>query len=147
MRTLEFTGNRTVPILSCGGDKQSFTVILAVKANREKLPSKVIFKGVRQLQIQIPPTMQVWVHKKGWMDEEGIFLFLFIFSCLYSVSFSFVGTKDWIRKNLRFTPHQRALLVWDSFRGHLTDAVKDLLVRRNVDVAVIPSFAGPRQVH
>ena len=84
MRTLEFTGNRTVPILSCGGDKQSFTVILAVKANREKLPSKVIFKGVRQLQIQIPPTMQVWVHKKGWMDEEGIFLFLFIFRTYFN---------------------------------------------------------------
>ena len=28
-RTLEFTGNRTVPILSCGGDKQNFTVIAA----------------------------------------------------------------------------------------------------------------------
>ena len=54
------------------------------------------------------------------------------------LSFSFIGKKDWIRKNLRFTPHQRALLVWDSFRGHLTDAVKDLLARRNVDVAVIP---------
>ena len=42
-RTLEFTGNRTVPILSCGGDKHSFTVVLAVKANGEKLPPKVIF--------------------------------------------------------------------------------------------------------
>lgn len=30
------------------------------------------------------------------------------------------------------------LLVWDSFRAHLTDAVKDLLSRRNVNVAVIP---------
>ena len=29
-RTLEFTGNRTVPILSCGGDEQSFTVVLAM---------------------------------------------------------------------------------------------------------------------
>ena len=29
-------------------------------------------------------------------------------------------------------------MVWDSFRGHLTDAVKDLLKRRNVDVAFIP---------
>ena len=28
-RTLEFTGNRTVPILSCGGEKQNFTVIAA----------------------------------------------------------------------------------------------------------------------
>ena len=28
-RTLEFTGNQTVPLLSCGGNKQSFTVVLA----------------------------------------------------------------------------------------------------------------------
>jgi len=45
-RTLEFTGSRTIPVLSCGTDKQSFTVALAVKANGEKLPPKVIFKGV-----------------------------------------------------------------------------------------------------
>ena len=32
-RTLEFTGNRMVPILSSDGDKQSFTVVLAVKAS------------------------------------------------------------------------------------------------------------------
>ena len=75
-RKFEFTGNRTVPILSCGGDKQSFTVVLAVKASGEKLPLKVIFKGIRQLRIQVPPRMQVSVHKKGWMDEEGLFLFL-----------------------------------------------------------------------
>ena len=29
-------------------------------------------------------------------------------------------------------------MVWDSFRGQLTDAVKDLLARQTVDVAVIP---------
>ena len=70
-RTLEFTGNKTVPVLSCGADKQSFTVALTVKANGEKLPPKVIFKGVRQLKISVPPRMQVSIHKKGWMDEEG----------------------------------------------------------------------------
>ena len=75
-RMLEFTGNRTVPITTCGADKQSFTVALAVKANGEKLPPKVIFKGVRQLRINVPPRMQVSVHKKGWMDEEGIYLFV-----------------------------------------------------------------------
>ena len=72
-RTLEFTGSRTVPVLSCGADKQSFTVALTVKANGEKLPPKVIFKGVRQLNINTPPRMQISVHKKGWMDEEGMF--------------------------------------------------------------------------
>lgn len=74
-RTLEFTGNWTVPILSCGSDRQSFTVVQAVKAIGEKLPPKVIFKGIRQLRIQVLPRMQVSVHKKGWMDE-GLFLFL-----------------------------------------------------------------------
>lgn len=78
-RTLEFSGNRTVPILSCGGDKQSFTVVLAVKANGEKLPPKVIFKGVRQLRIEVPRRMQVSVHKKAWMDEEGLFFHLYNF--------------------------------------------------------------------
>ena len=48
-----------------------------------------------------------------------------------------------MRKNLRFTPDQRALLVWDSFRGHLTDGVKELLTRRNVDIAVIPGGLAP----
>lgn len=63
-RTLEFTGSRTVPVLSYGADKQSFTVALAVKANGEKLPPKVIFKGVRQPNINTPPRMQISVHKK-----------------------------------------------------------------------------------
>ena len=42
----------------------------------EKLPSKVIFKGVQQLRINEPLRMQV---KKGWMDEEGIYLFACLF--------------------------------------------------------------------
>lgn len=122
-RALEFTRSRTVPVLSCGADKQSFTVAQAVKANGQKLPPKVIFKGVRQLNINTPPRMQISVHKKGWMDEEGI--------------------KEWIRRNLRYTADRKAPLVWDSFRGHLTEAVKDLLARRNVDVAVIPGGLTP----
>lgn len=81
-RTLEFSGTRTVPILSRGGDKQSFTVVLAVKANGEKLPPKVIFQGVRQLRIKVPRRMQVSVHKNAWMDEEGLFFFLYHFQSI-----------------------------------------------------------------
>ena len=51
----EFTRSRTVPVVTCGVDKQSFTLAFTVKANCEKLPPKVIFKGVRQLKIQVPP--------------------------------------------------------------------------------------------
>ena len=48
-----------------------------------------------------------------------------------------------MRKNLRFTSEHWGLLVWDSFRAHLTDGVKDLLDRQNVDVAVIPGGLTP----
>ena len=33
--------------------------------------------------------------------------------------------------------------MWDSFRRHLTDGVKELLARRNVDVAMIPGGLAP----
>ena len=45
-RTLEFSGSRTVPVKSCGAEKRSFTVRLAVAADGQKLPPSVIFKGV-----------------------------------------------------------------------------------------------------
>ena len=60
-----------------------------------------------------------------------------------SILFKFTGIKEWIRRNLRYTADRKALLVWDSFGGHLTEAVKDLLARRNVDVAVIPGRLTP----
>jgi len=75
-RTMEFTGNRTVPTLSCGDNKQRFMIVLAVKADGGKLPPKVIFKGLCQLRIEVPRRMQVSVHKKAWMDEEGLFFFI-----------------------------------------------------------------------
>ena len=82
-RTLEFSGSWTLPVKSCGAEKQSFTVVLAVDADGTKVPPKVIFKGVRtprDLVVQHP--LRVSFHKKGWMDEQGI--------------------REWIRQSL---PH------------------------------------------
>ena len=52
---------------------QSSDFVLQAKEDGKKLPPKVIFKGVRQLNINTPPRMQISVHKKGWMSEEGMF--------------------------------------------------------------------------
>ena len=68
-RTLEFSGSRTVPVKSCGAEKRSFTVTLAVA---KKLPPSVIFKGVHTPRdLAVPDTVRVLFHKKGWMDEKG----------------------------------------------------------------------------
>ena len=35
------------------------------------------------------------------------------------------------------------MLVWDSFRAHLTESVKEVLQQQNIDVAVIPGGLTP----
>ena len=74
-RSLEYSGNRTVPVKSCGAEKRSFMVTLGVAADGTKLPPAVTFKGVRTPRDLVVPS-SVWVsfHKKGWMDEQGIYL-------------------------------------------------------------------------
>ena len=43
-----------------------------------------------------------------------------------------------------WNPHdERSLLVWDSFRAHLTESVKADLQRYKIDVAVIPGGLTP----
>jgi len=121
-RTLEFSGSRTVPVKSCGAEKRSFTVVLAVAADGTKVPPKVIFKGVRTPRdLVVPHPLRVSFHKKGWMDEQGV--------------------KEWIRQSL--PRGERSLLVWDSFRAHLTDSVKGDLNHPNIDVAIIPGGLTP----
>ena len=60
------------------GGFRSFHVL--VTTNGENLPPKVIFKVVRQLNINTPPRMQISVHKKGWMNEAGMFYLHTVFS-------------------------------------------------------------------
>ena len=68
-RSLELSGSRTVPVKSCGAEKRSFTVTLAVATDGRKLPPAVIFKGVRTARdLAVPDSVRVLFHKKGWMD-------------------------------------------------------------------------------
>ena len=45
---------------------------LTVAADGKKFPPKVIFKGVRTPKdLEVPPRMQVSIHRKGGVDEES----------------------------------------------------------------------------
>ena len=82
----------------------------------------VIFKRETQPKEKFPPGVVVHHHPKGWMDVDCI--------------------KLWIQKVWRFRPGgmvaKRSLLVWDSFRAHLVDPVKQVLHRNNTEFKVIP---------
>lgn len=82
----------------------------------------VIFKRKNMPKENFPSGVLVHVHPKGWMDEDGVILWL---------------NRIWSKVQGSLNP-KPALLVWDQFRSHLTDKVKRRLEEQKTIPAVIP---------
>ncbi|CAI7789567.1 unnamed protein product [Closterium sp. NIES-54] len=126
-RTLEMKGARTVHVPTAGYEKERLTVMLAVTAGGMKLPPYVVFKRETLPKIPVPRGVVIRVQDKGWMDEKLV--------------------QDWAAqvlvpflKSLREEGGQRkeALLVLDSYRGHITEAVGQTMKLFKLTCAVIP---------
>lgn len=100
-RTVSKKGLREVRIRSTGAEKCRLTVILTCTAAGIMLPPMIIFKGKRPLKkISTPSGVVVTVQSKTWNDSSL--------------------SKVWIQKILsRYTKKQHALLLWDTFSGHI----------------------------
>ena len=96
---------------------------MACTGDGTKLSPYVIFKRkmIAKTYRRVPGVI-VRAQAKGWMDETGV--------------------KDWLNvvwnKRQNATLRRRSLLVWDQFRAHLTQQVKQETVKLNTDLAVIP---------
>ena len=75
-KTVDFKGARTVNVKSTGHERTRFTVVLACMADGTKLKPMVIFKCKRKPKITFPPGVLVHFHEKGWMDENGVKLWI-----------------------------------------------------------------------
>ena len=83
------------------------------------LPPMIIFKGKRELKLKIPRGIVMKVQPKGWNDTTL--------------------TKIWLRKFLlKHTKKKHALVVWDAFKGHLTNEIESVLQKSNITTAIIP---------
>ncbi|CAI7833602.1 unnamed protein product [Closterium sp. NIES-54] len=131
-RTLEMKGARTVHVRSAGYEKERVTVMLAVTASGLKLPPYVVFKRKTIPKVPIPAGVVVCAQDKGWMDESLV--------------------QDWITqvmvpflKPLRESTGRcrEALVVLDSYRGHLTEAVGQTMRMFRLSRAVIPGGCTP----
>lgn len=121
--TVETKGAKTVLIKTTGHEKLRFTVVLCCLANGTRLPPVIIFKRkTLPKRAKFPSGVIVWAHPKGWMDEQG--------------------TLEWLDKVWNKRPgallKKRSMLVWDSFRGHKTEAVANKLESINTSVSLIP---------
>lgn len=120
--TINDIGSKTVGIRTCGYEKSCFTVVLACMADGSKLPPMIIFKLKNVPRLRFPPGVIVRANEKGWMNETEMMYW-----------------TDAIWNNR--TPcamNLRSLLVMDSFKGHLVPPVKNKLLKKNTNIAIIP---------
>ena len=100
-RTVHPSGDRTVLARTTGYKGNHFTVVLTCMADGTKLKPMVIFKR-KTTPKEGCQGIVVHIHPKGWMDTEGMLIWL---------------QKMWAHRPGGMS--EKSLLVWDSFRGHL----------------------------
>jgi hypothetical protein len=117
--TIESTGSRSVPLRTTGHDKARFTVVLAAMADGRKLKPYVIFKGVRRSQeLDRIPGVVVALSRNGWMTEDLI--------------------ADWLERVWGRIAFTQCLSVWDAYRCHITQRVKQAVQSMRTTMSVIP---------
>ena len=117
--TLDISGVRSVPVKSTGHHKSRVTVCLAAKANGQKLPPFIVFKGVRRdKEADKVSGVVINMSPNGWMNEDL--------------------TLKWIYQVWGQFSFETRLLVWDAFRCHLQESIRSALKKTNTKVAVIP---------
>ncbi|XP_018105792.1 plectin isoform X1 [Xenopus laevis] len=123
-RTVASLGDTTFSPRTTGNEKNNFTVVLSCLADGTKLRPFIIFKRkTLPKKVKFPPRITVRAHVKGRMDVHG--------------------TKKWLEEIWNGRPgaaliNKPSLLVWDMFRAHTSDDVKQLAINSQVTLAVIP---------
>jgi hypothetical protein len=140
-------GEKTVHIRGTGNENNRFTVVLTCAAGKNlynlvifnklflisnfflltdgtKLPPICIFKGKQMPRGEKAPLgVVVWFQESGWMNAD-----------LMKHYIDYLNRMRKSYNQYRFP----AMMVYDSFRGHLEESVKGKFNESNIDLAVIP---------
>jgi hypothetical protein len=117
--TIETRGARHVPVLITGQEKVRITVCLAVLADGRKLPPMIVFKGKRMSnEVKKFPGVVTKMTPNGWVQVDT--------------------TISWVNAVWGSLALGRRMLVWDSYRCHLANEVKQCLKAANAILACIP---------
>ena len=75
-KSVDVKGAKTIMIKTSVNEKKRYTVVLACCADGTKLPPLLFFKRKMLPKDVFPYGIYVHVHSKGWMDGEGMKLWL-----------------------------------------------------------------------
>lgn len=125
--TIERKGAQSVSLKSTGHEKLNITVALTVRGDGTKAPPYIVFKGAvrdtARLGHEYRHQAFISTTPNGWMNETT--------------------SKDFIDRTLGLG-FKRRLIIWDSFRGHISEGTKGHLRAKKVAAAVIPGGCTSR---
>lgn len=119
--TIDKRGAKEIGLRSTGHEKERITVMLSAKADGTKMKPFVLLdrkRAIKELD-RFKSKLHLEYAGKSWMDEVLTIKYL----------------KTIVGSNLF---GGRRLLVWDSFRAHISSETKNELKRLSIDMAVIP---------
>ena len=116
-------GEKTISLLTTGHEKQSVTVILAATADGKKKKPFIVLQGKGRAkdikELKNRRDIDLGFSINGWANDEII--------------------HEWINKNFGTISFQKRLLIWDSFRAHMSENTKKILKQKRIDQAIIPA--------
>ena len=132
-QTMAAHGSKSVPIAGLS-DKRNITLTFVVSLAGEFLPMQVIYAGkTKQSQPRgfvFPKGFSITQNPKHWSNE------LETLRLIDEVINPYVVNK---RKELKLPSQHKALVIWDVFKGQMTDTVKSKLTSLSIELVAVPA--------
>ena len=130
--TMATRGTKSVPIKGLT-DKRNITLTFTITLNGEFLPLQVIYSGKTNARgFVFPKTFCISHNPKHWSNEKETL------NLLNEVVNPYVHVVK-TRAALRLDPGQKALMIWDVFKGQMTDVVKSRLAELDIFLVAVPA--------
>ena len=130
---MDSCGSKSVHIKGLS-DKCNITLTFTVTLSGKILPFQIIYAGKTKAchprDITFPPGFCITQNPSHWSNEEKTL------KLIRQVINPYVISK---RVELKFPATQRALVVWDVFKGQMTPVVKSELESLNIVLVAVPA--------
>ena len=121
-KTIALRGEKSIGVASTGHDKANVTILLATASNGSKKRPLMVIKGKGKSKedkiLQGRRDIKVVYSDNGWMNDTL--------------------TVEWLNFIFADTFFGNGLLIWDSYRCHISKITKAALKKKRVDSCVIP---------
>ena len=131
--TMATRNSSSVPIKGLT-DKRNITLTFVISLDDDFLPMQIIYQGKTKASqprgFEFPRGFAVTQNPKHYSNE------LETFNLIEKIIQPYVALK---RKELNLPPTQKALLIWDVFKGQKTEKVLSKLASKNIEVISVPA--------